>query len=232
MLWLAYTSTIPFNPKLDTVVIQAERLSLSGDVQPDNGFGYHRNVALQNWWDPKHWFRNDDVYSVNELPGSVGPWSKPMKVSAKFLERLSSMKLVADDCTIYRTEGWTEVWTFLGQTFTNLKCSKMDICELDSYDRKKVWHKKEYYKAHDLWVFGGLLKASREDPSIEREYSPTDLLAKLSTIEIEKVASHRTVVWGEQWHEVAARWSSRWLSETGSGRKPKVLLPQNSSSTW
>ncbi|RYP39027.1 hypothetical protein DL766_000667 [Monosporascus sp. MC13-8B] len=182
--------TIPFNPKLDTVVIQAERLSLSGVLQPDDDFGYHRNVALQNWWDPNHWLRKGGVYSVNELPGSVGPWSKPMKVSAKFLEQVSSMKLVVDDYTIYQTEEWADIWTLLSQTFTNLKCLKMDICELDSCGGKKGWHKKDYYKAHDLWVFGGLLKASRKDLSIEREDSPTGLFAKLSTIEIEKVASH------------------------------------------
>ncbi|RYP75289.1 hypothetical protein DL770_007438 [Monosporascus sp. CRB-9-2] len=84
----------------------------------------------------------------------------------------------------------------------------MDIYELDSRGGKKGWHK-DYYKVHDLLVFGGLLKALREDPSTEPEDSPTNLFVKMSTIEIEKVASHCTAAWGEQRHGVTARWSSQ-----------------------
>ncbi|KAI0830451.1 hypothetical protein F5Y06DRAFT_301895 [Hypoxylon sp. FL0890] len=196
--------SIPFSPKLDTVVVHGEQLDHFGYDDAVDGVAFGPNLWLQDWKNKDHWLLHDGVLSFNYLPRDVRPWSTPTVVSADFLQRPRKITMAIDDGTIYGW-CWEQVWRFLGQTFVNTRCLKLDICHMDTcgttqeQNRTEGWSElgetvRGYYKAHDIYVLFGLSSVMCDS------YLGKGFL-KLEVLEIESVADCCSRSWASRKHE-------------------------------
>ncbi|KAI0133271.1 hypothetical protein F4776DRAFT_126561 [Hypoxylon sp. NC0597] len=186
-------SSLPFSPKMDTMVVHGEKQDQFGRINAECGVAFSPNLRLQDWENEDHWLLRDGVYSFNHSPVHVRPWSTPMAVSAEFLQRPTKIIMQVDVGTIYKWD-WEDVWLFLGQTFVNTQCLKFNICHMDICGAtEKVVRLPELrgnFRAHDLWVLMGLAEA--------RQKSHRRIFSRLEALEIEKVGTCCSSSWGQR----------------------------------
>ncbi|KAI1135355.1 hypothetical protein F5Y05DRAFT_416342 [Hypoxylon sp. FL0543] len=124
-------NSIPFSPKMDTIMVHGERLNGFGYRDAVDGVAFGPNLWLQDWVE-RHWLLSDGVHSFNRQAAHIRPWNTPMAMTADFLQRPKHITMAIDDGTTYRQRDWEQVWRFLGQTFVNTQCLKLNICHMDA----------------------------------------------------------------------------------------------------
>lgn len=175
---------VPFNPKLDILVIQGEKVNLVGHPSAMDGVAYAPNLNLQNWSKDSNWLLHDGVHSINDFPIRVRPWSKIAKMSAEFLERPRRVVLDVDDGTLYSAEDWAQILNFIGKTFANTQVFKVNVCSIDECGGiGRGEDVDDHYRGHDIHLFGGLAWAVQQS-------SASTFFPNLETLEVEKVGEY------------------------------------------
>lgn len=211
---------IPFSHKLDTLVVNGEGLDQFGRDEAMDGVAYQPNLLLQDWNDKNHWLLHDGVYSINESPAGVRLWSKIVRMSADFLQRVERIIMMVEDGTTYRREDWEYVWRMISKAFVNTKHVKLNVSCLDNCGAATPWERQtmNHYKIHDLRVLGGLGLAARNT-------SPGDLFQNLKRIEVEKVARFCSHSWRRRERQSPSIYLGTYLLEMRKHHTPNILQP-------
>ncbi|KAI1480730.1 hypothetical protein F4774DRAFT_408556 [Daldinia eschscholtzii] len=185
-------NSLPFSPKLDTIVIQGEGLDPFGGTYYVRGVAYPPNLELQNWYNDDLWLYHNGAYMIHEDRPRVRPWSKITRISDECLRRPTEITLDIYDGTVFRFK-WESIWCYLGLTFTNASCLKFNISQLDccvfkASEEGEEGPERRYVSQHDFYVLKGLCWAIDETP-------PNALFPKLKNLQLIKVADYCTRTW-------------------------------------
>lgn len=181
---MPHQHVIPFSPKLDTLVIQGEKVNLIGHPSAIDGVVYEPNLHLRSWSRDSSWLLRNGVHSINDFPIRVRPWSMIAKMSADFLERPRRVVLDVDDSSFHSANDWAEIWEFIGETFTNIQVFKINVCSIDECGGVgRGAEADDHYRGHDISLLSGLTLAIDVSPA-------GTLFPNLETLEVEKVAEY------------------------------------------
>ncbi|KAI1411301.1 hypothetical protein F5Y13DRAFT_191576 [Hypoxylon sp. FL1857] len=195
--------SLPFSHVMDTVVIHGEELDHFGYDDAVEGVAFSPNLWLQDWGNENHWLLHDGVYSFDCAPSQIKPWTKPMALSADFLQKPRKITMAVDNGTTYQWD-WEQVWRLLGKAFVSTRHLKLNICHMDACGFVKELERPQdheigeavsgKYKAHDLWVLFGLSSVMYE--SFVVPYFP-----KLGVLEVEKITDCCSHMWRSRSNE-------------------------------
>ncbi|CAJ2500300.1 Uu.00g031530.m01.CDS01 [Anthostomella pinea] len=125
-------TTIPFNPRLDRIVIHAEQLDCQGSKSPMFGYGYYPCLHVQEEFNMADLMSRDGVYMTPNTRELTSLWNKPTELSPDFLEKVKHVILLMHDRNFYDIADWASLWKSLSNAFGNAQILKIDICHVDA----------------------------------------------------------------------------------------------------
>ncbi|OTB01138.1 hypothetical protein M426DRAFT_25851 [Hypoxylon sp. CI-4A] len=156
--------SVPFNPKLDTLVVRPELLEHLGFGCTASGITYRPNLRLQNFSANGYWLLRSGVHYFKETMEDVRPWSRPTETAPDFLQRTRNLTIPVDNGSIYNRSDWRSIWLFLNETFVNAEYIKLNITHHDDCARKnrsELPGLNGVYNYHDLIFLSTLSHLTR-----------------------------------------------------------------------
>ncbi|CAJ2507378.1 Uu.00g085640.m01.CDS01 [Anthostomella pinea] len=207
-----------FDAQRNTVVVQGERVRKCDDSVSDRGFDYKPLLMLQDWGDQYHWIRHNGVLMFQRPMGQVIPWHQPTKMSIRFLEAVRKITIADDNDAISQGDIWEHIWRFLDDCFVNARFITIETRHMDACGAWPGIRTRDHYKARDLWVLSGLLRAENSSGEKQR------IFPNLDCVIIEKTTTSCSWEWANWRHALVTRYTGEWLFETGKGNQPNVLI--------